>query len=339
MQARRSGVVQVQALVTAGPGSSANRLAGRIALAPCGQATHTAAHPDTQSRNAWTSEPSWPCPWATLALSFSGSETLRQPPGWNSSASHDGANGPTHETGVAPETEASGLRALTVRSRGRRAPHEVGSIGQSLTGHAGQRLRLSAQVKSAAVDGWGGIAVASGWGPLHLTHLDPDFDAMQSLGAAGCTDWCEVSVVTDIPADSNGVVSVGVVLAGSGQVWARDIRLETVGRNVPLTTQRFGVEAAAAVRLQPPTELERARSSPQVDIHQRAVGRRAAVPEEPAWRCGRHARRSDSEPFHAPADAAVPAGVQRPRPSPLGSSWPPELGPAGHAAAEHDAQL
>jgi len=199
-------------------------------------------------------------PLATLALSFSGAETLRLPSGWNAGASFGEASVPTHEAGVAPETETSGLRALTVRSKGRRAAYETGSIGQSLLGHAGQRMRFSAQVKSAAMDGWGGIVVAQDFGQLHLAHMSPDVDAMPPLGAAGCPDWCEVSVVADVPADGNGVISVGLVLVGSGQVWARDIRLETVGREVPLTTQRFGVDAAAAFRTHREAEQKQARS-------------------------------------------------------------------------------
>lgn len=188
-------------------------------------------------------------PLAALALSASGAEKLRQPANWIAGASYAWPSGATHEAGVAPETETSGQRALTVRSIGQRAAHEVGSIGQSVLGYAGQRVRFTAQVKSAAADGWGGIVVASGFQPLFLLPAAPQFDEVPPLGAAGCPDWCEVSVVADIPADDgNGAISVGLALVGSGQVWARGMKLETVGRDVPLTTQRFGVEAAAAFR-------------------------------------------------------------------------------------------
>jgi len=186
-------------------------------------------------------------PLAALALSASGAEALRQPSNWGAGASFAWPGGATHEAGVAPETETSGQRALTVRSNGKRATHEVGSIGQFVSGYAGKRVRFSAQVKSAGADGWGGIVVASGYQLLFLSYLAPEFNEVPPLGAAGCADWCEVSVVADIPADAgNGAISVGLALVGSGQVWARGLKLETVGRDVPLTTQRFGVEAAAA---------------------------------------------------------------------------------------------
>ncbi|CAM3718269.1 hypothetical protein [Roseateles saccharophilus] len=189
-------------------------------------------------------------PLAALALSASGADKLRQPSNWIAGASYAWPSGATHEAGVAPETETSGQRALTVRSIGKRAAHEAGSISQFVPGYAGKRVRFSAQVKSAAADGWGGIVVASSYQLLFLSYLAPEFDEVPPLGAAGCPDWCDVSVVADIPADDgSGAISVGLALVGSGQVWARGVKLETVGEDVPLTTQRFGVEAAAAFRV------------------------------------------------------------------------------------------
>ena len=187
-------------------------------------------------------------PLAALALSASGAETLRQPDGWASGAGYRWPDGMTHEAGVAPETEASGQRALTVKSIGKGSSSDIGSIGQFVVGYAGQRVRFTGQVKAAGLDGWGGLVVATGFKLLYLAHVDPDFDKTPPLGGAGCPDWCDVSVVADIPADGPGAVSVGLALAGSGQVWARSLRLEVVGRDVPLSTQRFGVEAAIAAR-------------------------------------------------------------------------------------------
>lgn len=187
-------------------------------------------------------------PLAALALSASGADTLRQPNGWSAGATFAWPGGNTHEAGVAPETEPSGQRALTVKSLGKRNANEIGSIGQFVIGYAGKRVRFSGQVRAADLDAWGGLAVASGFKLLYLTPTYPDYDKAPPLGAAGCPEWCEVSVVADIPADAEGAVSVGLALIGSGQVWARNLKLEVVGRDVPLTTQRFGAEAAVATR-------------------------------------------------------------------------------------------
>ena len=158
------------------------------------------------------------------------------------------ATGGDDEAGVAPETEASGQRALTVKAIGTRAPHEIGSISQYAMGHAGKRVRFSAQVMATGVDGWAGLVVGSGFLPLWLQPGVPETDAAPPHGAAACPQWCDVSVVADIPADGEGVANVGVALVGNGQVWARGVKLEVVGRDVPLTTQRFAAEAGEAMR-------------------------------------------------------------------------------------------
>ncbi|WP_457391930.1 hypothetical protein [Roseateles sp. P5_E1] len=187
-------------------------------------------------------------PLVALVLTASGAETLRQPDGWTAGATYRWPDGNTHEAGIAPETEASGQRALTVKSIGKGSSSDIGSIGQFVLGYTGQRVRFTGQVKTAGSDDWGGLVVAAGFTPLYGAHLDPNFDKTPPLGAAGCPDWCEVSVVADIPADGPGAVSVGLALAGSGQAWARSLRLEVVGRDMPLSTQRFGVEAAITAR-------------------------------------------------------------------------------------------
>lgn len=187
-------------------------------------------------------------PLAAAAMNASSADALRQPAGWMAGASYAWPQGATHEAGVAPETEASGQRALTVKAIGQRAPHEIGSIGQYAMGHAGKRVRFSAQVMATGVDGWAGLVVGNGFLPLWLQPWMPDADATPPLGAAACPQWCDVSVVADIPADDEGVANVGLALVGSGQVWARGFKLEVVGGDVPVTTQRFAVEAGQAMR-------------------------------------------------------------------------------------------
>ena len=186
-------------------------------------------------------------PLAALMLSANGAETRRRPAGWIPFAGWDGLNSPTHEAGVAPETETSSQRALTVKAIGERKADQIGSIFQPLTGYADRRVRFSAQVKTAGVDQWAGLAVSSD------VMLDPmpesqQADALAPRGAAGCPEWCDVSVVADIPASNGGTVLVGLALIGNGQVWARGFKLETVGREVPVTAHRFGAEAAAIVK-------------------------------------------------------------------------------------------
>lgn len=199
-------------------------------------------------------------PLAALALSASGADSLRQPTGWAAGASFSWPGGKTHEAGVAPDTESGGHRALTVMALGERKAYEVGSIDQSVMGYAGKRVRFSAQVKMSGVDRWAGLAAGAGWGPLYLRPVADEGTAAR--GAQGCPEWCDVSVVADIPADSNGVANVGLALVGSGQVWARGFKLEIVGKEVPVTEQRFGTEAAAAFKAMVAENEARMRNAP-----------------------------------------------------------------------------
>lgn len=191
-------------------------------------------------------------PLAALALSASGADKLRQPEGWLAQASYAWPQGATHEAGVAPETELSGQRALTVRALDRRQPHEIGSISQYVFGYAGRRIRLTAQVKTAGVDGWAGLVVSQGYTPLPYLGYSNTPGSNPALGASGCSDWCEVSVVADIPAGADseapGVANVGLALVGNGQAWARSLRVEAVGSDVPLTTEVFAANAAELAR-------------------------------------------------------------------------------------------
>jgi len=185
-------------------------------------------------------------PLAALAISASGADKLRQPQGWIAGSSYVWPQGASHEAGVAPETEASGHRALTVKAIGERGMSDIGSISQYVFGYAGKRARFTAQVKAIGVDGWAGLVIGDGFLPLWLHPGAREADTALPRGAAACPDWCEVSVVADIPASGNGVAQVGLALAGNGQAWARDLTLEAVGPEVPLSTGGFAEKASEA---------------------------------------------------------------------------------------------
>lgn len=188
-------------------------------------------------------------PIAVLALGASSAEPLRLPNGWQGGASLTWPASATYAYGVAPDTEQQASRALTVQSLGRRQPTELGAVWQNVLGYAGKRVRFTAEVKATGTDGWAGLVVREGFLPLYL--LATDAEAPEpGVGAAACPDWCAVSVVADIPADSMGYATVGLALIGNGQVWARGFKLEAVGTDTPLTATRFAPAQAAALREQ-----------------------------------------------------------------------------------------
>lgn len=195
-------------------------------------------------------------PLAALALGASSAETWRLPSGWQAGSSFTWPAGRTYQWGVAPDTDgpadaagAAGARALSVQSVGQRHARELGAVWQSVTGYAGKRVRFTAQVKARGADTWAGLVLREGFLPPYVLPADPAEAAPAAdAGAPACPDWCEVSVVADIPSDRYGAVTVGLALIGNGQVWARGFKLEVVGAETPVTPQRFAAAQTDALR-------------------------------------------------------------------------------------------
>jgi hypothetical protein len=112
---RRCGLAAARSFVAAATGSPSARLAGRIEGAAPARAG------------------------------------LRQPVGWLSGNTHAKPQETTHQAGVAPETENSGQRALTVKALCTREVHQISSVSQMLHGYAGKRVRFSGQLRADAL--------------------------------------------------------------------------------------------------------------------------------------------------------------------------------------------
>jgi hypothetical protein len=191
---------------------------------------------------------------------------LRMPEGWLSAASWT-AEGKTYESGVDPSMDEPERHSLLIQSVGSRDGLDVGGVTQILPGYAGKRVRLSAQVKAANSDTWAGLVL--GDKPMFLPQLTRGdaYTMAHFFGAAAGADWQTVSVVVDVPSDVD-VIMPGLALVGNGKVWARDMKLDVVGPDVPLSTSKIGFdieraqarareqEAALAAHEKPPQNLE-----------------------------------------------------------------------------------
>ena len=153
-----------------------------------------------------------------------------------------------HEIGIDPATESSRSRVLTVRSTapqiGEISP--VGAAWQVASGYAGQRVRFSAQVRADGVRQWAGLYLGAGAAGLldQVAFGRPNAEQHVPAGAGvavGTTGWQDLSVVIDVPADALSI-NLGVALVGDGQVWARGLRFETVGGDVPVTSTPIGID-------------------------------------------------------------------------------------------------
>jgi hypothetical protein len=60
------------------------------------------------------------------------------------------------------------------------------------------------------------------------------FDNMQNRPIKGTTDWKRYDVVLDVPPEAKAL-AFGLLLAGNGQIWFDDLRLEVVDRSVAVT--------------------------------------------------------------------------------------------------------
>jgi hypothetical protein len=97
--------------------------------------------------------------------------------------------------------------------------------------YRGQRLRLSALVRSEGVERWAGLWMrVDGSGRRTLA-----FDNMQSRGITGTTDWTRYNVVLDVAERESTLIAFGVLLSGAGQISIADVRIESVGPEVPTT--------------------------------------------------------------------------------------------------------
>jgi hypothetical protein len=102
----------------------------------------------------------------------------------------------------------------------------------SAENYRGKRVRFQGQIKTKDVSSWSGF-----W--LRIDTPTPPTQRIynsQDKPIKGSTSWQPRSIVLDVPADA-GVVSFGVIQAGLGEVWIKDLKLEIVGTDVPVDVQ------------------------------------------------------------------------------------------------------
>jgi hypothetical protein len=124
------------------------------------------------------------------------------------------------------------------------ATEGFGTLMQTISAseYAGKRVRFAADVAADSIEGWAGLwmRVDGAQGKVLA------FDNMQKNPIAGTSDAKRYAVVLDVPAAAQ-TVSFGILLNGmTGRAAISDVRLETVGKDVPATS--------GAVQEPPPTK-------------------------------------------------------------------------------------
>jgi len=148
------------------------------------------------------------------------------PTGWRLNGMYPGDYEAGTDRSVAHSGDRSGFLVARPEARG------FATLMQSFRADRfrGQRLRLSAFVRTADVDQWAGLWMRVD-GPDEVTL---SFDNMQDRPIVGTKDWRRYRVVLDVPERSE-IIAFGALLAGSGQVWLDDVAFDAVGEDTPTT--------------------------------------------------------------------------------------------------------
>ena len=179
-----------------------------------------------------------------LALRAPGREQLAKsgsaPQGWLLA----GSNPENYETGVDSQAKRNGFPIAYLKSKPS-ATEGFGTLMQmfSASKYAGRRIRLSASVKSDEVKDWAGL-----WMRVDVNSKPFALDNMMDRSIKGSVDWHEYQVVLDVPKDATAV-AFGVLVNKSGTVWLNNVKLETVGTDVPVTAKPFGETQTEPVNL------------------------------------------------------------------------------------------
>lgn len=98
--------------------------------------------------------------------------------------------------------------------------------------YKGKRLKMTGCAKSDSVEEWAGLWMRID-GPSR-TERSLGFDNMEDRPIKGTTGWTRYQIVLDVP-ENSAAIAFGVLILGSGQLWATDFEFEVVGMDVPTT--------------------------------------------------------------------------------------------------------
>jgi hypothetical protein len=146
------------------------------------------------------------------------------PTGW-------GGGGKGYELSVDKSVKKAGEASGAIKA-GDIEADSFGTLTQAFRAddYRGKRIRMTAYVKAADVEGWSGL-----W--LRIDGKEKTglaFDNMGDRQIKGTKDWQKYEVVLDVPAEAEEIY-FGILLAGKGQVWVDDFAFETVGNEVKTT--------------------------------------------------------------------------------------------------------
>jgi hypothetical protein len=151
--------------------------------------------------------------------------------GWIDYTAHN-----AYEIGVDKTVHHGDRRSAYIKSVGPKPSDEFGNLMQAFVpnNYLDQRVKLTAWVKTQLTSGTAQLwaRVDGDWNDS--TTKPGTFDNMDDRPIKGSTEWTEYSIVVDIPPNADHV-TFGLMHIGTGTIWLDDVRIERVGKDVPLT--------------------------------------------------------------------------------------------------------
>lgn len=159
------------------------------------------------------------------------------PTGWIAAGSTPSDFDMGTDQAVAHGGKASGfIRSKAAKPAGFGTLMQMCAAGQ----YRGQRVRLSAWVKSESIAGWAGV-----W--MRVDGEDDKmlaFDNMMSRPITGTTAWTRHEVVLDVAPNAKNL-AFGILLNGTGAAWIDELRFEVVDKSVATTGVQSGERLAS----------------------------------------------------------------------------------------------
>lgn len=166
---------------------------------------------------------------ALAATTFTASMAVAEEPslkGWSRTPARE------YKSGIDPEMQRDGKPSAFMESMpGKKL--EFGTLSKFFKAedYVGKRVQFKGFIKTRDVSGTG----AGLWLRIDSADMKPlGFDNMAERSLKGTTDWTEVSVVLDVPANADGI-AMGVLLAGTGRYWVNGLTFGVVDKSVPVT--------------------------------------------------------------------------------------------------------
>lgn len=135
----------------------------------------------------------------------------------------------------------SGKASLMLKFKGTDASG-FGTVMQNVgpDKYMGKRIRLSGYIKTTDA------AQASFWLRVDGKEREKSslaFDNMGNRSVSGTQEWKKYEIVLDVAQEAMNI-AFGVMLIGKGQMWADDLQIEIVGKDVPVTDMMMNFKKA-----------------------------------------------------------------------------------------------